>query len=168
MDAYGDSRLRYEDVDSSEFRILWKYRPSFRLVGQNDYLLTMAVFFMMFIFIFIVCLLTALVVSYTRCQTIALNNRYIFDDLKKLGASPVFMAKEVRSQCNNVFKIPAIVGMAAMMVLFSLILYGNDGKIVFTEAITMGICLGILAVIGGIVYAVYRGTVKAMRMRLDI
>ena len=71
-------------------------------------------------------------------------------------------------QCNNVFKIPAIVGMAAMMVLFSLILYGNDGKIVFTEAITMGICLGILAVIGGIVYAVYRGTVKAMRMRLDI
>ena len=123
---------------------------------------------MMFIFIFIVCLLTALVVSYTRCQTIALNNRYIFDDLKKLGASPAFMAKEVRSQCNNVFKIPAIVGMAAMMVLFSLILYGNDGKIVFTEVITMGICLGILAVIGGIVYAVYRRTVKAMRKRLNI
>ena len=168
MDMYWDSRLRYEEADSSEFRLSWKYRPSFRLLGQNDYLLTMAVFFMMFIFIFIVCLLTALVVSYTRCQTIALNNRYIFDDLKKLGASPAFMAKEVRSQCNNVFKIPAIVGMAAMMVLFSLILYGNDGKIVFTEVITMGICLGILAVIGGIVYVVYRGTVKAMRMRLDI
>ncbi len=78
------------------------------------------------------------------------------------------MTKEVRSQYNNVFKIPAIVGMAAMMVLFSLILYGNDGKIVFTEVITLGICLGMLAVIGGIVYAVYRGTVKAMRKRLDI
>ncbi len=168
MDAYGEGRLSYEDVDSSAFRLSWKYRPSFRLLGKNDYLFTMAVFFMMFIFIFIVCLLTALVVSYTRCQTIALNNRYIFDDLKKLGASPDFMTKEVRSQCNNVFKIPAIVGMAAMMVLFSLILYGNDGKIVFTEVITMGICLGILAVIGGIVYAVYRGTVKEMKKRLDI
>ncbi len=168
MDMYWDSRLRYEDADSSEFRLSWKYRPSFRLLGKNDYLFTMAVFFMMFIFIFIVCLLTALVVSYTRCQTIALNNRYIFDDLKKLGASPDFMTKEVRSQCNNVFKIPAIVGMAAMMVLFSLILYGNDGKIVFAEMITMGICLGILAVIGGIVYAVYRGTVKEMKRRLDI
>ena len=168
MDMYWDSRLRYEDADSSEFRLSWKYRPSFRLLGKNDYLFTMAVFFMMFIFIFIVCLLTALVVSYTRCQTIALNNRYIFDDLKKLGASPDFMTKEVCSQCNNVFKIPAIVGMAAMMVLFSLILYGNDGKIVFAEMITMGICLGILAVIGGIVYAVYRGTVKEMKRRLDI
>lgn len=169
MDKYDDGgRLRYEDVDSSAFRMLWRYRPSFRLLNQNDYLLTMAVFFMMFIFIFIVCLLTALVVSYTRCQAIALNNRYIFDDLKKLGASPAFMAKEVSCQCNNVFKIPAIVGMAAMMVLFSLILYGNDGKIVLAEAITMGVCLGILAVIGGIVYAVYRRTVKEMRKRLDI
>ena len=43
---------------------------------------------MMFLFIFIVCILTVLIICYTRCQTIALNNRYIFDDLKKLGRGP--------------------------------------------------------------------------------
>ncbi len=160
--------LHYEDVDSSFFRLMWAYRPSFRILSQNDYLFTMSVFFMMFIFIFIVCLLTALVVCYTRCQTIALNNRYVFDDLKKLGASPAFMLKEVRNQCNNVFKVPMLVGMSVMYLLFAMILYGNDGKIVTSEIISLGACLGILVLIGGVVYAVYRGTVKEMKRKLGI
>lgn len=168
---WGDAeseRIRYEDVDSNAFRTMWAYSPSFRILNQNDYLVVMAVFFMMFLFIFIVCLLTALVICYTRCLTIALNNRYIFDDLKKLGASPLFLAKEVKSQCNSVFKIPTLVGMGAMSLLFTMILYANDGTIVFSEVIGMLICLAILGVIGAVVYAVYRYSVRSMKKRLGI
>lgn len=169
---WGDSdpimKVHYEEMDSSAFKLSWRYQPKFRIMDQNDFLVTMAVFFMMFLFIFIVCLTTALVVCYTRCQTIALNNRYIFDDLKKLGASPDFMGKEVSSQCSNVFRIPALVGTAAMYFLFGMILYANDGRIVFSEIIAMGVCFGVILLIGIMVFLLYRFTVRNMKKQLDI
>lgn len=168
MDEMGEGRLDFRDVDTSEFRLRWTYRPSFRILGKNDFLLTMAVFFMMFLFIFIVCLLTSLVVCYTRCQTIVLNNRYIFDDLKKLGASPAFLSKEVRSQCSSVFRTPTLAGMSGMSFLFLLILYGNDGRISNSEVRGFLVCMLILLGIGALTYVVYRGTVKKMKRQLMI
>lgn len=162
------TKISYELSDSFSFRTYWVYMPSFRILNQNDYLRNMAVMFMMFLFIFIVCMITALVVCHTRCQSIALNNRYIFDDLKKLGASPAFLDKEVRSQCTNVFKMPALVGTSAMFLLYAMILYANDGRLLQTEWAAMGLCLCIIAVIGGVIYAVYRSTVKAIKGQLGI
>ncbi len=162
------TKISYELSDSFTFRTYWVYMPSFRILDQNDYLRNMAVMFMMFLFIFIVCMITALVVCHTRCQSIALNNRYIFDDLKKLGASPAFLDKEVRSQCTNVFKMPTFVGTTAMFLLFAMILYANDGRLLQTEWAAMGLCLGIIAVIGAVIYAVYRSTVKAIKGQLGI
>lgn len=160
--------ISYELADSFMFRSFWVYQPDFRILNQNDYLRNMAVMFMMFLFIFMVCMITALVVCYTRCQSIALNNRYIFDDLKKLGASPAFLDKEVRSQCGNVFRVPALVGMLSMFLLFSMILYANDGRMVMTEWLAMGICLCIIAMIGGLIYMVYRSCVKVIKRLLGV
>lgn len=162
------TKISYELSDSFTFRTYWVYMPSFRVLNQNDYLRNMAVMFMMFLFIFIVCMITALVVCHTRCQSIALNNRYIFDDLKKLGASPAFLDKEVRSQCTNVFKMPALVGTTAMFLLYAMILYANDGRLLKTEWAAMGLCLCIIAMIGGVIYAVYRSTIKAIKGQLGI
>lgn len=172
QEYWGDTdemtKISYELSDSFAFRTYWVYMPSFRILNQNDYLRNMAVMFMMFLFIFIVCMITALVVCHTRCQSIALNNRYIFDDLKKLGASPAFLDKEVRSQCTNVFKMPALVGTTAMFLLYAMILYANDGRLLQTEWAAMGLCLCIIAVIGGVIYTVYRSTVKAIKGQLRI
>lgn len=117
-------------------RLRWEYLPQFRILSLNDFLLSMSVFLMMFLFIFIICILTALIICYTRCQTIALNNRYLFDDLRKLGASPAFLGKEVKSQCGSVFKVPSLVAMTAIYLIFILLLYDNDGQIVFSEGRT--------------------------------
>ncbi len=160
--------IDYDMADSFTFRSFWVYQPDFRILNQNDYLRNMAVMFMMFLFIFIVCMITAMVVCYTRCQSIALNNRYIFDDLKKLGASPAFLDKEVRSQCSNVFKVPSLVGTSAMFLLFAMILYANDGRMVMTEWAAMGICLCIIALVGGAIYAVYRSAVKGIKRQLQV
>lgn len=156
------------EADSIAFRQLWEYIPAFRILSQNDFLLSTSVFLMMFLFIFIVCILTALIVCYTRCQTIALNNRYIFDDLKKLGASPAFLNREIKSQCGSVFKVPAAVAMIAVYLLFILLLYGNDGKIVFSEVVSLGACLGIEVLLSALVYGIYRVTVAGIRWKLGI
>ncbi len=167
-DTFDAATVSYENSDSFMFRQFWVYQPDFRILDQNDYLRNMSVLFMMFLFIFLVCLVTAQVVCYTRCQSIALNNRYVFDDLRKLGASPAFLDKEVRSQCANVFRVPSLVGMSGMFLLFTMILYANDGRITRAEWITMGVCLAVLALIGVMIYGVYRGSVRAIKGRLGI
>lgn len=161
-------KVSYEQSDSFAFRQFWRYQPNFRILDQNDYLRNMAVMFMMFLFIFIVCFITALVVCYTRCQTIALNNRYIFEDLKKLGAPPAFLKNEVKSQCGNVFRTPALVGTTAMYILFAMILYGNDGRIIRTEWLALLVCLMVLVAVGLGIYMVYRATVRNVERRLGI
>lgn len=161
-------RLDPAKTDSIAFRLTWEYQPHFRILNQNDFLLSTSVLLMMFLFIFIVCILTSLVICHTRCQTIVLNNRYIFDDLKKLGASPAFLSREVCCQCSNVFKTPSIVGMIVIYLLFILLLYGNDGQIVFSEIVSLAVCLGILAALGVLIYVVYRFTATTIRRRLGI
>lgn len=160
--------ISYDMSDSFMFRNFWVYQPDFRILNQNDYARNMGVMFMMFLFIFLVCMITAMVVCYTRCQSIAINNRYIFDDLKKLGASPAFLDREVRSQCGSVFKVPSLVGTSAMFLLFTMILYANDGRIIGAEWAAMGVCLCITVAIGGVIYAVYRSAVKVIKGQLGI
>lgn len=172
MVYWGDTEdmtaISFEAADSFNFRIFWVYQPQFRILSQNDYLRSMAVLLMMFLFICIVCMLTALVVCYTRCQTIALNNRYIFDDLKKLGASPAFLSKEVRSQCKNVFKVPTIIGMTTIYLFFIMILYANDGRMLSAEVLALLVCLGIMGLLAAIVYAVYRASIRTIKRQLEI
>ncbi len=159
-------KISFDQTDSMAFKMWWVYRPSFRILLINDYLRMTGVLYMMFLFVFIVCLTTALVICNTRCRTIALNNRYVFDDLKKLGAPPAFLAREVGRQCSGVFVTPSLVGMITIYLLFSGILYANDGRITSYEVIALGVCLGILVLVGVVVYFVYRSTVKTIRRQL--
>lgn len=162
------TQLRYDRCDASDFRLYWTYMPKIRIMDQKEFLQTFAVYLMMFLFISIICILAALIISYTRCMTITLNNRYVFDDLRRLGASPAFLKREVRSQAGNVFKIPPLVGMSAMYFLYFLIMFGNDGRIVSSELGGLAACLAILLLIGAICYAVYRYTIRRMCAELEI
>lgn len=163
------TKISYSNPDSSDFRAYWSYMPVFRVLNQNDFLQNYAVFLMMFLFIAIICLLSALIISYTRCQTIAINNRYIFDDLKMLGASPAFLTKEVQSQCSRVFKTPTMVGMGAMYLLYGMMMFANDGgKLDSTEILGLAICLGILVLLAALFYLVYRKTVQIIIKQLGI
>lgn len=154
--------------DSSEVRMNWTYMPLFRELDANDNIQSYAVFFMVFIFVAIICLTAALVIDYTRCQTIALNNRYLFEDLKRLGASPTFLSEEVHRQCNSVFKLPAIIGMASMLFFYGMILYANDGIFSSDEIIGFVLNLGVIVIISGIIYGVYIHTVHHLCRQLDI
>lgn len=156
------TKISFSEPDTSDFRGHWRYMPKCRILDKTDFNRTFSVFLMMFLFIAIICSLAAMIIDYTRCMTIVLNNRYVFEDLKRLGASPSFLHKEIKGQAGPVFQIPAFVGMGAMYLLYALLMFGNDGRITGSEAGGLGVCFLILAGIGGIYYLVYRYTVKRM------
>ena len=162
------TKLSFDTPDSSDFRLYWTYMPDFRILNQNDFLRTTAVFLMMFLFIAIICLMSALIICYTRCITVALNNRYVFDDLQRLGASPAYLRREVRSQASRVFAVPSIVGMSAMYLLYSMILFANDNRITTSELAALGTCFAILLFIAALILVVYRVTLRQIRQRLNI
>ena len=162
------TQVSFDDPDSSDFRMYWTYMPKIRILDQNDYMRTYAVYLMMFLFIAIICILAAMVIGYTRCQTIALNNRYLFDDLKKLGAASAFLTREVKSQCKKVFRTPSIIGISLMFLLYSLIMFGNDGALTYSEIIGLFACAGSLLIVSLVIYMVYRLTVRKVKEELNI
>ncbi len=161
-------QISLQDMDKPEFKREWLYTPSIKVIDQVDYVKNYAVFLMMFIFIVIVCLVAALIIAYTRCITIAINNRYVFEDLKRLGASNHYLKKEIRRQSFKVFTLPSIIGMSIMYLFFVLILTMNDGyaRLSTTEIIALIYCFFALILIGFIIYLVYQLTLKRMRIML--
>ncbi len=162
------TKISLAEPDSTDFRTYWKYMPKITLLDKTDFVRTYAVFLMIFLFISIICILAAMIICYTRCMTIAMNNQYVFDDLRRLGAAPQFLLKEVKSQSKNVFAVPAGIGMGAMYFLYTLLMYGNDGVITRSEIASLGVCFGILLLLGGMFYLVYCYTIKRMAKELAI
>lgn len=165
-DQEGLSSIDFDKRNSTDFRMWWAFMPKFSILDRNDFINNFAVFLMMFLFIAIICMTAALVICYTRCITIAINNRYVFVDLKRLGASPRFLLKEVRNQASKVFVVPSAIGMTAMYLLYLMLMYGNDGRITNSEIVGLGVCLMTLVLFVGIIYAVYRKTISVMRKQL--
>ena len=67
LTALGFPTMEREDRDSTEFRNYWLYMPQFRVLDQNDFVTTMAVFLMLFIFIALICFAAVIVIAFTRC-----------------------------------------------------------------------------------------------------
>lgn len=149
-------------LGNTDFRLYWEYMPKSTILEKTDFLRTFSVFLMMFLFIFLICVTAACVICYTRCQTIALNNRYVFEDLKKLGAPPAFLIKEIKRQCSTVIRTPALIGIVGMSILYVMIIYANDGRISMTEMKGLAVCGLVILGIALLLYVVYRTTVRSL------
>lgn len=167
-DTESMTKVSFNKPDSTEFRVYWAYMPKISMLDKNDFIRTYAVFLMTFFFIFLICITAGCVICYTRCQTIALNNRYVFDDLRKLGAPPAFLMREVKGQCCTVIRTPAVIGIFAMTFLYGLIMYGNDGRLSRNELTAFGICGLLVLGIALLLYVVYRSTVRVLVKELGI
>lgn len=161
-------KINYDQCDASTFRQFWKYMPQFRILDRNDFMKNFAVFLMMFIFIAIVCFAATLIIGFTRCITIAINNKQIFDNLKHLGAGPRFMYKSLKDQVSKVFSIPSMVGMPLIYLLYSMIMYANDNRITNIEIVSLLLCLILLIVLAFVIYLFYCFTLKKICKELNI
>lgn len=147
--------IDYDQCDTSDFRNYWLYMPQFRVLDQNDFVTTMAVFLMLFIFIALICFAAVVVIAFTRCMTLALTNARVYDDLRHLGASNAYLFQTVRGQVSRVFLVPAVVGTAVISAFYGMILYFNDNRFTPGEFAGMSTCAAVILVLSAVLYGVY-------------
>ena len=160
--------IDFDDRDSTEFRNYWLYMPQFRVLDQNDFVTTMAVFLMLFIFIAIVCFAAVIVIAFTRCMTIALLSRRVYDDLRHLGAPNAYLFRSVKGQVSRVFLVPAMVGTGVICAFYAMIMYFNDNRFTPGEIAGMGTCAAVVAALSLVLYGVYRFTRRSVCRSLGI
>ena len=158
LKANGMTVIDYNQCDTSDFRNYWLYMPQFRVLDQNDFVTTMAVFLMLFIFIALICFAAVVVIVFTRCMTLAFTNARVYDDLRHLGASNAYLFQTVRGQVSRVFLVPAVVGTAVISAFYGMILYFNDNRFTPGEFAGMGTCAAVILVLSAVLYGVYRFT----------
>ncbi|OTO67703.1 MULTISPECIES: ABC transporter permease [unclassified Enterococcus] len=120
-------------VENRDLMDYWKYYPSMKVLVKNTFFQNVAVFFLVFIFVAIICLAAVGVISYTRSLTIGLSNQQLFEDLKRLGANNDYIRKCVLSQLNKLFILPTLLG-ALLIYGFTLLMFSaNDGQFTSNE-----------------------------------
>lgn len=164
----GLSVIDYENRDSMEFRSYWLYMPQFRVLDRNDFVTTMAVFLMLFIFIALICFTAVMVISFTRCMTIALTNARVYEDLRHLGAPRFYLFRSVKGQVSKVYLVPAVVGTTVICAFYAMILYCNDNRFTPGELAGMGTCAVVIVALSLVLYGVYRFTRKRVCRSLSI
>lgn len=166
----GFTVIDYEQRDSSAFRLDWQYMPQFRVLDKTDFVRTMAVFLILFVFIAVVCFSAVFVIAYTRCMTIALTNAKVYDDLRHLGASNAYLRRSVRGQVKRVFLVPALVGTGLIYAFYVMIMYfnGRPAGITHSEAAGLLAALAVIAAVSALLYGVYRLTLAQVCRALDI
>ena len=168
-ELFGVSVIRFDQSDSSAFRLNWLYMPQFRTLDQADFLTTMAVFLLLFAFVSILCLSAVAVILFSRSMTLVMINAWVYDDLRKLGASNQYLRTTLRGQIARVFRAPILTGTLLVLGFDLLILLGNgDGGITFYEWMGLVSCLAVAAAVLLLLYGLYRLTLRSARLFLGI
>ncbi|MDR1706205.1 MAG: ABC transporter permease, partial [Clostridiales bacterium] len=165
---YGDyipeMRIDYAQRQSAAF-IDWRYYPMFRVLDDRDFVFNIAVYLMSFIFISIICFAAVIVISYTRCLTIAVQNRQVYGDLTRLGAKRNYLYRSVKGQALRVFAVPALIGTVGISAFYALLMYMNSDSFTSGEIRAFGVIALLIALCSGIIWIVYRVTLgKVTRM----
>lgn len=167
-EKYGFPSIDYGQRDSSNFRLYWQYMPQFRVLDKADFVKTTAVFLMLFLFIAIVCFSAVIVIAFTRCLTIAITNRRVYDDLRRLGSPREYLFHSARSQVRRVFLVPMVTSTALIYAFYTMIMYFNDNRLTTGEVAGLGICLLLIAAVSAVLYGVYRLTRRSVCRKLGI
>lgn len=160
LSEHGFSAISYDNRDSSDFRNFWKYMPMFRVLDKEDFVKTMAVFLTLFILIAIICMAAVIVISYTRCMTIAINNSQVYEDLRHLGATRDYLRRSVKNQVMKVYLVPGIIGTGLIYVLYMFIMFFNDGRLSASEISGLINCAVVVAGCSVFLWLMYRYTLR--------
>ena len=165
---FDDYCFTYDQRNGSDFRLYWQYMPQFRVLGKADFVKTTAVFLILFIFIAVVCFAAVFIIAYTRCMTIALTNRQVYEDMRKLGAPNAYLFRSLRGQVSRVFLVPALVGTSLIYAFYTTIMFFNDNRLTAQELTGMAMCLLVVAGISALFYLFYRLTLHKVCQSLNV
>ncbi len=134
----------------------WKYAPFSKILLQANAMEMVAVFVLLSIYVSIISLTAAGIMSYIRSITIAMDNRQLFEDLKKLGADDAYEENVIRIQLRKIFAYPVAVGCTVVGVFSLFLTYFNDMRLQAFEAKMLLMEALLMAGIAVVLYGVYR------------
>ena len=146
------------DVSTENTQLIneWKYVPDFRIVSSQDILQSISVYVMLCLYIFIITLATAAVMTYVRGISVAADNRDVFESLQKLGADGRYQRRVLNSQLSKIFTYPGILGCAVGMLFVVFQNWINDRRYTFSEIKNIGILSVVCVLILLFFYVIYR------------
>lgn len=144
----------------------WKYAPNFVYMEQEYVLLRHAVYFLLFIYVAVICLAAVGIISYTRSQSVGISSRQVFEDVRKLGADKRYLQKLLKVQVKKVYVLPTIVGCGIMAAFELLLLFMNDGGYSTGEVKSMGIMTVLTFGVVLYQYIMYRISMKKVSQML--
>lgn len=160
-------RVRY-DPDNPLKESDWQYEPNLLPLKEAGNMKSYAVYLLLFVYVSIICLAAAGVISYSRSQSIALGSSQVFSDLEKLGADGAYLRKLLAKQVKKVFVLPTLLGGLGMVAFGCLILKTNDGVLSAGEIKTIFLFFVILLAVTGYQYGIYRLAIKKAQRLLGL
>ncbi|MEG1868790.1 MAG: FtsX-like permease family protein [Clostridiales bacterium] len=155
--------------DNKELALNWKYYPNFGILNKLDFLENTSVYIMLFVYIALVCFAAVGVIAYTRSITLGINNKDLFDDLKRLGANKKYIENVIKQQLVKLFFYPTAVGSLAIMLFYTLILYGNSGgNFNLGEILALVVDMVIIIIVGLFMYFIYRLSLKKVKKIINL
>lgn len=162
-DTYGYSIPAVFDPENSIRETDWQYKPELTVLEKENYFLSASVFFMVFIYVGIICLAAVGIISYTRNTSAAVTSRQVYQDIEKLGADNAYQKKLLKGQVMKIFLLPTLIGCVGIFFFFIMILLGNDGMIKPYEIKILLVNSLFLFCIAGYQFIIYRISEKKAR-----
>lgn len=153
---YGYADPATPNPEHSEEYCDWKYAPSFKILDINNGFISFGIFYMLFIYVAIICLAAVAIISYTRSMTVVVKNKQVFEDVRKLGGNNDYIKGILSDQIRRVYTLPTIMGCLIMLLWYPLVLWQNDGRFTQAELRIVFVELGICVIIALYQYLVYR------------
>lgn len=143
-------------TDSTDMLDDWKYAPFSKIILQANAMEMVAVFVLLSIYVSIISLTAAGIMSYIRSITIAMDNRQLFEDLQKLGANDSYRENVIRVQLRKIFVYPVATGCTVVAVFSIFLTWLNDMRLQAFEVRMLLMEVLLMAGIAAVLYGVYR------------
>jgi len=147
-----------------EIEVDWKYSPVFVPLLERSFVLTYATLLLIFVFVSVICLVSAGGIGYTRSITVAVKSKRVLMDVKKLGAGQEYLNRILKEQIKKVFVLPTAAATILMFIYYTMILWQNDGVISSNEYPMIGFNIAVCLIVVLYQYTLYRSSFRKSQM----
>lgn len=149
-----------------EIEVDWKYSPVFVPLLERSFVLTYATLLLIFVFVSVICLVSAGVIGYTRSITVAVKSKRVLMDVKKLGGGQEYLNRILKEQIKKVFVLPTAAATILMFIYYTMILWQNDGVISSNEYPMIGFNIAVCLIVVLYQYTLYRSSFRKSQMMI--
>ena len=157
---YGYADPVTPNPEHSEEYCDWKYAPSFKILDINNGFISFGIFYMLFIYVAVICLAAVAIISYTRSMTVVVKNKRVFEDVRKLGGNNDYVKGILSDQIRRVYTLPTVMGCLIMLLWYPLMLWQNDGRFTQAEMKIVFVELALCVLIALFQYIVYKVSMR--------